>query len=186
MKSTEITRAVQRSAPAAVEARSMPESKHAISRDWINAFYREHHRALAAYAASLTRSRDEAEDLVHEALAGMLAARGQIENPVAYAYRSIRNRAFDRARRAVVVDAARSVDFECAPLAQARDWTELRLALEALSPAAAEVVVLHTRSGLRFPQIAAVLEEPVGTVSARYSRALTQLRAVLAKEEQHG
>ena len=86
----------------------------------------------------------------------------------------------------MVVDAARSVDFECAPLAQARDWTELRLALEALSPAAAEVVVLHTRSGLRFQQIAAVLEEPVGTVSARYSRALTQLRAVLAKEEQHG
>lgn len=76
MKSREITRAVQRSALAAVEARAMPESTHAISRDWINAFYREHHRALAAYAASLTRSRDEAEDLVHEALAGMLAARG--------------------------------------------------------------------------------------------------------------
>jgi DNA-directed RNA polymerase specialized sigma24 family protein len=47
-------------------------------------------------------------------------------------------------------------------------------------------VVLHARSGLSFPQIAAVLEEPVGTVSARYSRALGELRAALAKEEQHG
>lgn len=38
-----------------------------FSRDWIEAFYREHHRALAAYGASLTRSRDEAEDLALEA-----------------------------------------------------------------------------------------------------------------------
>jgi len=165
---------------------SMPKPSPAISRDWIHAFYREHHRALAAYGASLTRSRDEAEDLVHEALAGMLAVRGAIENPEAYAYRAIRNRAFDRARRVVRVEAARSVDFECAPPAPARDWTELGRALEALSPAAAEVVVLHARSGLSFPQIAAVLDEPVGTVSARYSRALGELRAVLAKEEQHG
>jgi DNA-directed RNA polymerase specialized sigma24 family protein len=77
----------------------MPEPTNAISRDWIHAFYRAHHRALAAYGASLARSRDEAEDLVHEALAGMLAVRGAIENPEAYAYRAIRNRAFDRARR---------------------------------------------------------------------------------------
>jgi RNA polymerase sigma-70 factor (ECF subfamily) len=164
----------------------MPEPTHAISREWIHAFYRAHHRALAAYAASLTRSRDDAEDLVHEALAGMLEVRGAIENPEAYAYRAIRNRAIDRARRAVRVEAARSIDIGCAPPAQARDWTELCRALEALSPAAAEVVVLHARSGLSFPQIAAVLEEPVGTVSARYSRALTELRAALAKEEQHG
>lgn len=77
----------------------MPEPTHAISREWIHAFYRAHHRALAAYAASLTRSRDDAEDLVHEALAGMLEVRGAIENPEAYAYRAIRNRAIDRARR---------------------------------------------------------------------------------------
>jgi DNA-directed RNA polymerase specialized sigma24 family protein len=50
----------------------------------------------------------------------------------------------------------------------------------------AEVVVLHARSGLSFPQIAAVLDEPVGTVSARYSRALAEMRARLSKEEQHG
>ncbi|MEY5031924.1 MAG: Sigma-70, region 4, partial [Planctomycetota bacterium] len=55
-----------------------------------------------------------------------------------------------------------------------------------LAPAAAEVVVLHARSGLSFPQIAVVLDEPVGTVSARYSRALGEMRAYLSKEEQHG
>lgn len=164
----------------------MPEPMHAISRDWIRAFYRVHHRALAAYAASLARSRDDAEDLVHEALAGMLEARGAIENPEAYAYRAIRNRAIDRMRRPSRVDASASVDAVRGPSSDSRDWTELRRMLGSLAPAAAEVVVLHTRSGLSFPQIARVLDEPVGTVSARYARALAEMRAMLAKEESHG
>jgi RNA polymerase sigma-70 factor (ECF subfamily) len=63
---------------------------------------------------------------------------------------------------------------------------ELLCALESLAPSAAEVVVLHTRAGLSFPQIASILEEPVGTISARYTRALAELRALLAKEEPHG
>lgn len=164
----------------------MPEPTHAISRDWIRAFYRAHHRALAAYATTLTRSRDDAEDLVHEALAGMLAVRGVIDDPEAYVYRAVRNRAIDRMRRRSRVDASASVDSVHGSSAGSHDWTELRRALGSLAPAAAEVVVLHTRSGLSFPQIARVLDEPVGTVSARYARALAEMRAVLSKEESHG
>jgi RNA polymerase sigma-70 factor (ECF subfamily) len=169
----------------------MSDSAHAISREWISSFYREHHRALAAYAAALTRSRDEAEDLVHEALVGMLAVRGSIENPEAYAYRAIRNRAFDRLRRlprreVLGFEAGRSIDGMGGSPADASDSSALQGALASLAPAAAEVVVLHARSGLSFPQIAVVLDEPVGTVSARYSRALAEMRVYLAKEEQHG
>ncbi len=162
-----------------------------FQRAWLGAFYRAHHRALAAYAAALTRSRDEAEDLVHEALVGMLAVRGSIENPEAYAYRAIRNRAFDRMRRAPLrevpgFEAGRSIDELGFSPAVASDWSALQGALASLAPISAEVVVLHARSGLSFPQIAAVLDEPVGTVSARYSRALAEMRAHLSKEEQHG
>ncbi|MFM1804974.1 MAG: hypothetical protein RL136_1853 [Planctomycetota bacterium] len=169
----------------------MSDSAHAINREWISAFYRAHHRALAAYAAALTRSRDDSEDLVHEALVGMLAVRGSIRNPEAYAYRAIRNRAFDRMRRSPqrevsAFEARRSIDEQGGLPADASDWSALQGALALLAPAAAEVVVLHARSGLSFPQIAVVLDEPVGTVSARYSRALAEMRAYLAKEEQHG
>ena len=162
-----------------------------LQRAWLGAFYRAHHRALAAYAAALARSRDEAEDLVHEALVGMLAVRGSIENPEAYAYRAIRNRAFDRLRRVLQrellgFEAGRSIDGMGGSPADASDSSALQGALASLAPAAAEVVVLHARSGLSFPQIAVVLDEPVGTVSARYSRALAEMRVYLAKEEQHG
>jgi RNA polymerase sigma-70 factor (ECF subfamily) len=169
----------------------MTGSPDPLQRAWLGAFYRAHHRALAAYAAALARSRDEAEDLVHEALVGMLAVRGSIENPEAYAYRAIRNRAFDRLRRVpqrevLGFEAGRSIDGMGGSPADASDSSALQCALASLAPAAAEVVVLHARSGLSFPQIAAVLDEPVGTVSARYSRALAEMRVYLAKEEQHG
>jgi len=169
----------------------MTGSPDPLQRAWLGAFYRAHHRALAAYAAALTRSRDEAEDLVHEALVGMLAVRGSIENPEAYACRAIRNRAFDRMRRVpqrevLGFEAGRSIDGMGGSPADASDSSALQGALASLAPAAAEVVVLHARSGLSFPQIAAVLDEPVGTVSARYSRALAEMRVYLAKEEQHG
>ena len=162
-----------------------------LQRAWLGAFYGAHHRALAAYAAALTRSRDEAEDLVHEALVGMLAVHGSIGNPEAYAYRAIRNRAFDRMRRATprgerVFEAGRSIEALAGAPADASDWSALQGALASIAPSAAEVVVLHARSGLSFPQIAAVLDEPVGTVSARYSRALAEMRVYLSKEEQHG
>ena len=182
---------------------AIPHARASVAtREWIGWFYREHHRALAAYAVTLTRSRDEAEDLVHEALAGMLATElriggsaaepargptcGWIEHPEAYAYRAIRNRAIDRARRPHRVDASASVEAVPRDSADPHDWGDLRRALGALAPAAAEVVVLHTRSGLSFPQIARVLDEPVGTVSARDARALAEMRAMLAKEGSHG
>jgi RNA polymerase sigma-70 factor (ECF subfamily) len=169
----------------------MSDSVHAISREWISSFYRAQHRALAAYAAALTRSRDEAEDLVHEALVGMLAVHGSIQNPEAYAYRAIRNRAFDRMRRVPQrevsgFEAGRSIDGQVSAFPDASDQSALQDALASLAPVSAEVVVLHARSGLSFPQIAVVLDEPVGTVSARYSRALAEMRAYLSKEEQHG
>jgi len=169
----------------------MTEAPDPLRRAWLGAFYRAHHRALAAYAAALTRSRDEAEDLVHEALVGMLAVRGSIGNPEAYAYRAIRNRAFDRMRRVPLrevpgFEAGRSIDERGGSPAVESDWSALQVALASLAPMSAEVVVLHARSGLSFPQIAAVLDEPVGTVSARYSRALAEMRAHLSKEEQHG
>ncbi|MEY2796465.1 MAG: Sigma-70, region 4 [Planctomycetota bacterium] len=127
---------------------------------------------------------------MHEVLAGMLTAPHNISEPEAYAYRSIRNRAIDRARRLPLVQIAQTFRRDSAASNGATEKDpradELLCALESLAPSAAEVVVLHTRAGLSFPQIASILEEPVGTISARYSRALAELRALLTKEEQHG
>ncbi len=163
----------------------MPPTTSGDHREWIDRYYRGHHRLLAAYAATLVASREEAEDLVHEALAAMLAVRHPIEMPEAYVYRAIRNRARSRWRSGQRQQPSRS--FETAvDGAETADLEALRGAIDTLDADDADVLVLHARSRLTFPQIAAVCEQPLGTVSARYYRAIAALRTMLVTEETHG
>ncbi|MFO0782131.1 MAG: sigma-70 family RNA polymerase sigma factor [Phycisphaerales bacterium] len=159
-----------------------------VTSQWLDGFYRSRHQALAAYAAILTGSRSDAEDLVHEALLSMLAIRHPITAPEAYAFRAIRNKAADRARQARRTPSfhpGRSIEVH-ADTPQPDDLLALQAALDTLPAASAEVVVLHARAGLTLPQVALVLDQPLGTVSARYFRALEQLRAELTPEAHHG
>jgi len=55
----------------------------------------------------------------------------------------------------------------------------LREALAALTDADRRVIQLRHQAGLSFPQIAEVLDEPLGTVLARQHRALKKLRQLL-------
>lgn len=64
--------------------------------------------------------------------------------------------------------------------ARTADRELLRQALEELPPEFREVVVLRELEGLRYQQIAAVTEVPVGTVMSRLSRARKQLQKRLS------
>lgn len=153
---------------------------------WLLAFYRTNHRSLAAYAATLTRTLDEAEDVVHDAFTAALAARVSAESPAAYLFRMVRNKAIDRRRgEALRCEAGRSVEVRPETGADGEELVSLRTALETLPPDAGEVVTLRARAGLSFPEIARVLGEPVGTVSARYTRAIAAMRAQLMEEPIH-
>ena len=59
----------------------------------------------------------------------------------------------------------------------------LRAALEKLSDADRRIVHLRHVAGLSFKQIAAVLEQPLGTVLARHHRALKKLRDLMGEVE---
>jgi RNA polymerase sigma-70 factor (ECF subfamily) len=52
----------------------------------------------------------------------------------------------------------------------------------AVSPASRAVLVLHFQEGLTLPDVAAVLEVPLGTVKSRLAYGLTALRARLGAE----
>jgi len=55
----------------------------------------------------------------------------------------------------------------------------LRIAMEQLSTADREVIELRHMGGLSYKQIAAVLDEPIGTILARQHRALRKLKGLL-------
>ncbi len=70
------------------------------------------------------------------------------------------------------------------PLAErAEQWHEVSRALSALPDREREVVVLRHYQGLRFRQIAEILEAPITTVQSRLHRGFELLRARLQRAE---
>jgi RNA polymerase sigma-70 factor (ECF subfamily) len=57
----------------------------------------------------------------------------------------------------------------------------LQRSLEYLSPDQREILMLITVEGLRYKEVAAILDIPEGTVMSRLSRARQQLRTILAQ-----
>lgn len=61
--------------------------------------------------------------------------------------------------------------------------SELQRALGALPPDQREIVLLVSMEGLRYHEVAAILGIPEGTVMSRLSRARSQLRVALSREQ---
>jgi RNA polymerase sigma factor (sigma-70 family) len=150
----------------------------------------------AAYnlARWLTRARDEADDVVQEAMLRAFRAydarRGDAVKPWLLAI--VRNCFYDAAgRRAREVERRAPGDAEewagavAAPEADGPLATSIReqqalaldAALEALAPDFREVLVLREIEDLSYGEIAAVLGVPAGTVMSRLARARAALRA---------
>ncbi|MBI1354772.1 MAG: sigma-70 family RNA polymerase sigma factor [Acidobacteria bacterium] len=163
---------------------------------------REMHRAMLAchdslfrYARALSRDPAEAEELVQECYRRALSA-GRRPSPAdgdevrRWMFVILRNiwKNDRRARgREDGLEAAQDVaaqDDQSSPetllLRRALQF-EIRAALDSLSEAHREIIVLRDMEGLSYEQIARLLECPVGTVMSRLARARTQLRGVLAE-----
>lgn len=153
------------------------------------AFYTLHRRRLVAAALLFTRSPAEAEELLHETLTAVIDSVGgspaPLNDPVAYLITSMRRRAgADRAATQARTEREhhaapwRTVQHD--PPDQDPRLTTALDAVAGLSPAEQETLLLITRAGLTLRQTADVLGQPLGTVSARYQRALRTLRERLA------
>lgn len=155
---------------------------------WFASAILPHELALMQHARRWTSEEDEARDLVHEAYALLLqlTAWEQIQNPAAYATRTIRNIALQRMRRARIVPIRQFAALEevehadPAPdsfaIAAARD--ELRrmvVAIEALPPACRRVVQLRKLEAMAPRDIAQLLGISLSTVEKHLSRGMLLL-----------
>ncbi len=147
--------------------------------------------SLYNFARWLTRSREEAEDLVQETYARALRgfpAFAPGTNVKAWMFRILKNafltsRTSAHVRNTVPlgddepVAASDAKDESPETLLLARDRRDrVRTAIEALHPAHREVVLLRDVEGLSYQEIADVLAIPVGTVMSRLSRARQGIR----------
>ena len=164
--------------------------------DAMASFYREHGRVVLAQVLLVVGERALAEEIVQDAMLAVWRGAGSFRGEssvrswvIAIARRQTRDRL--RGRRLRVVDNAFLGDQPGSgpgPEVTALDRAELaevRGAIRELAPAHREVLGLAFGSGLSLPEVASVLEIPVGTVKSRLTAARTALGRVLTEKGQN-
>jgi RNA polymerase sigma-70 factor (ECF subfamily) len=164
--------------------------------DAMAAFYREHGRVVLAQILLVTGERVLAKEILQDTMLAVWRGAGSFrgESPVrswviAIARRQTRDRL--RGRRLRVVGDAFLADQPVSgpgPEVMALDRAELaevRGAIRELGPPHREVLGLVFGSGLSLPEVAGVLEIPVGTVKSRLTAARTALGRILNEKGQN-
>ena len=149
---------------------------------------------LYSHASWLTRDQAEAEDLVQETLTKAFRAFESFQpdtNFKAWIFRILRN-TFLTSRTGIAAshtvfledhpDMLDTVNVSPTPednLIQLNDQATLYTALDQLQPPLREILLLCDVEGLKYKDIALVLDLPIGTVMSRISRARVSLRKLL-------
>jgi len=164
--------------------------------DAMAAFYRGHGQVVLAQVLLVTGERTLAEEIVQDTMLAVWRGAGSFRGEssarswvIAIARRQTRDRL--RTRRLRVVDDAFLADqpgSDPGPEVMALDRAELAEVTAAIRELAAphrEVLGLAFGSGLSLPEVASVLEIPVGTVKSRLTAARTALGRILNEKGQN-
>jgi len=150
----------------------------------------EHLPHLRAFARSLATSKDQADDLVGEAVARALAAAHQFRpgtNFKAWIFTILRNAFYTEGRkrwnRVVALDDNVYNQPSIGPTQEdSLAFCDFRRAFIQLSPRQREVLMLVGNGDLSYEEVAEHCQCPVGTVKSRVSRARLDLKRMLDEE----
>ena len=142
---------------------------------------------LRAFARSLTRRREQADDLVNDAVVRALAAAEQFQTGTsfkAWMFTILRNLFYNEGRKnrgIVSPDNADAADQSVAPSQEATlQFCDFRRAFWQLSDDHREVLILVGASGLSYEDAAAICNCAVGTIKSRASRARGEMIRILS------
>lgn len=151
--------------------------------------YRQTDSSVYGFALSILKRPHEAEDVMHDAYVRIYESAGGYRpqgKPMAWILTIVRNlslarfRSKDSSNLSLMEDWLETDD---------NDFTEASLdqiilsrVLRNLSDEERQIVILHSISGLKFKEIAYVLEIPLSTTISKYHRSLSKLRRILKEE----
>jgi RNA polymerase sigma-70 factor, ECF subfamily len=142
---------------------------------------------LRAFARSLTRRREQADDLVNDAVVRALAAAEQFQphtNFKAWMFTILRNLYYNEGRKnrpTVPFDEVETLTRAIAPTQHAAlEFCDFRRAFWQLSDDHREVLILVGASGLSYDEASGVCGCAVGTIKSRVSRARSELLRLMS------
>jgi len=139
----------------------------------VEQLYVEHRGRLLGLAAAITLDRGVAEDIVHDAFAGLQRHAARIDNPVGYLQRSVVNLSVNLIRRRKVANRHPAPP---ALVASAADIDETWAKVLGLPAKQRAVVVLRFWQDMTIDAIAEALGRPAGSVKSTLHRALKHLK----------
>jgi len=159
-------------------------------------WFRSHGSRLLLFARQQTRTSEDAEDVLQEAMlrlwkSGMTdtAEDGSAEPCLAAAFTQIRRAAIDQARRnlrranrenrALELDGVTEAVWFQDSLERDERSQQIEAAIQGLPDYYKEVIILKIWGELTFEQIAETLDIPMNTAASRYRYALEKLRRTL-------
>jgi RNA polymerase sigma-70 factor (ECF subfamily) len=177
--------------PDRARERDLLERLRASEQDAYEAIFRAHYARLVSLAEHMLHDRAAAEETVQEVMLELWRRREtiQVESTLqAYLYRATRNRALNHIRHERVVRRAEPLLAPDPVSARRADdrviegemKDALRIALDAMPPRCREVFELSRVHGLKYADIARVLDISVKTVEAQMGKALRIVRDGLA------
>ncbi len=151
---------------------------------WCERLYRAKAAELILYGRALGLAHGEAEDVLHETFAALLARDEPPEEPARYTVRSFRNHALNYRRslwRRLTREFESARWFEPSPDESPVERAAMRC-LAALPPPQREVVVLKIWHEHTFDEIAQLTGVSPNTAAGRYRYGVEKLRACLKEE----
>ena len=153
--------------------------------DAFSQLYRETSSAVFAYALSLLKNRQDAEDALQDCFLAIRASATQYEpgtKPMAWIMAITRHlclKQLQKQKRTVEL-----VPEMYADTGTADPDTKLviQACLNKLSDQERQIVVLHAVSGIKHREVAEVMGLPLSTVLSKYRRALKKMKTYLGKE----
>ncbi len=154
-------------------------------RDALAALYEHTHTALYAYALSMVRHTEDAQDVLHDCYMAVVrhaAAYRSEGKPMAWMYTIARHLSVQKLRDRAKTGSHAEDWLESAGTVEsfsADDRLVLTACMQQLSDEERQIVILYAVSGLRHREIAALMHLPLSTVLSKYHRSLKKLRNAL-------
>ena len=149
--------------------------------DWQRQLYEAKAAELILYGRALGLSHSEAEDVLQETFVALLKLEREPDNPLHYAVRGYRNRAFNYKRGFIrrmlrEVESRRWFERDAGESPQERAAMQC---LQKLPPEQREVIVLKIWHEHTYEEIGELLQLSPNTVAGRYRYGMEKLRACL-------
>lgn len=143
--------------------------------EWIDKWQEQ----LFRYAFYRVGNRSDAEDVVQDAFLKIASTTTPISNPKAYLFRIVSNGCVDSLRQKSLLQPLQeripTTSYSEEMEAQ-EEFKRIERLLSRLPEQQSEVIRLHIHAGLKFTEIAEMLEEPATTIKSRFASGIEKLK----------